>query len=232
MYIMGGINMRFFLRKVLVICLIFILIVGGTAIYLFFGQLPSLSSENRYIGRTISMLVRLDDCDFEDYYIYSYFPLLKELHARANEGDSILRSRHLYNGATLKHGESVELRIGLDRYFSQRKHVNWRTLYRNDESVLIVYFNITEPPISKLRREYYHLFTGGIRTSPAQTPTMVLQDIDHFPQSVEIYFLQNLHHQQRRINRLTDERFDELRANAVPVWNGVIGITEFASCKD
>ena len=174
--------MKLFQNKVIIISLFSALIVSGLTIFLLFGQIPLLfyhHGEQYSNDIPISIIVHLNDCDFGYNYMYLYAPHL----ADHDEGGS----RHLYNGAKLKYGESAELYVHLDHTFTQRSHATWRTLYRDDESILMVYINITETPFSLLRREYYHLFTGGIRTQSRPAPTTAFQNIDSFPQNIEIY---------------------------------------------
>jgi len=209
-------------KRIAIVSLVILTFVGGLLAFLFQGQLPA------WIGqfaprRVVAIHIVTDE---EIRYSYVYFPDYAVIQAGSDENDRMRRVRHLYDGNELKYGEYAQLFIRVDSFFSQRSHARWRTLYRDGDDVFVVYVSVTETPISLLHREYYRLFTGGIWTHSVPNQTYAFQDIENFPQNVEIYYLENLHRMRWRINRMSDERFDALRADGALVWSGVIGSAE------
>lgn len=144
------------------------------------------------------------------------------IHAVLEEHDGSGRQvrRELHDSDKLEYGESAALWLVIDSFGPQRTHETWRTLYRGEESVLVVYFNVTERPISLIRRRLFQIQTQNIAIS-----TAAFEGID-FPQGVEIYYLHNLHRIQRRINRQSDEYFDAQKTSGTPIWNGLLRVAE------
>ena len=194
-------------KKIAIAGLIIIVFFSGLIAFLFFYQVPRQISRSGN-GRLVTIKV------------------VSETPCEKIHSDRFSASRVLQDGDKLKDGERIELWMRICTLTSQNSHVAARTLYREAESVHVVYISITETPISLIRFERLYSATGGVRSQGYHIQTDAFQNIDSFPQNIEIYYLRNLHLQQRRISNLTDEQFDELRNNATPVWNGIIDVSE------
>ena len=118
-------------------------------------------------------------------------------------------------------GEFVELSILVDSFLDRTGHAVGRTVYRDGQSVRVVYISITETPISFIQVRIFNRRETPIVFSP----TTAFNNIE-LPQMVEIYYLRNLHRIQRRIHRMSDEDFDALRKEDMQIWSGVIRVAD------
>ena len=201
--------MKYARKKIVILSISTLSILTALASFLFFWQIP-LSvqhQEAQYLYRTIA---RIHAARYE----------------QDEDGWEWRNSRILMDNDKLEHGESIELVIIVDSFFPQNTHETGRTLYRDGGQVHVIYVSITESLITALHHEYLALTTGGIRTQPRPFISDALKNIEQFPKKIEIYYLQNLHRQRRRIQRMSDEQFDQLRESATQVWSGVIGVAE------
>ena len=186
--------------KKIIVCLAIFTVLGGFANLLFRGQIPSSTHEYAIRLATIFAVSEDNDRRLTPQWPQCCDPWYSE---------------------TLEPYEVAELWLSICTFGSQSGHVNWRSLYRDDENIRVVYFSITETTISVIHREILNGRDGRLRTQSRFHPITALYGIE-LPQRVEVYYLRNLHRRQRRINRLSDEGFDALRLNAVRVLNGVI----------
>jgi len=185
--------MKRFQKKMIIICFVVTAIVGGLSAFLFMGQ----------IAFRFEHLVRV--------FVIAAVP------EDSDELSIWLNWRELPDGDELEYNETIELWLLADSFFSQNEHVFWWTLYREGEIIRVVYISITETPITAIRRAYFHT---QLRTQSRYVRTNAFQDMGYPQQRIEVYYLQNLHRLRRRIDRLSDEDFDALRAEASFVWRG------------
>ena len=128
--------------------------------------------------------------------------------------------RILNDSSQFKYDESLELWIHVDSFGTQYAHAIGRTIYRDGERVRLVYITRTEKLLSLTRRR----FLPNLRTQEMRAQTDALQDLGYGHQTIEVYYLQSLHRQRRRIERFFDADFDALRADGNFVWRGTIEI--------
>ena len=131
--------------------------------------------------------------------------------------------RILSDGDKLEYDELIELWVYVDSFGSQYGHAVGRTLYRDGERIRLVYISRTETPFSLMRRRFW---AARLATQEFRSRMDALQDIGHGQQTIEVYYLQSLYRQRRRIESLSDADFDALRADGSFVWRGTIGIPE------
>ena len=121
-----------------------------------------------------------------------------------------------YESDALKYNETARLSVIIPSGSTFSVHTIWRTLYRNGESVRVVYVSTTEVRFAMLRIDWT---TMNWRSK--YIPTSALDDII-LPQMVEVYYLRGLHRIEQNSDELSDEAFDALRDDAVLLWRDVI----------
>jgi len=172
--------------------------ISGVVIYMFFGQISLIYDSMRGVA-----IIAVVPIDYED-----------ELSVWMNW-------RELLDGEELEYNETIEFWLLEDSVFPRIGYVSWRSLYRDNEKLRIVYFSYTETPIAMIRRVYSSV---EMRTQSRIVRTNAFQYMGPSPQKIEVYYLHNLHRLQRRIARLSDEDFDVLRENATLLWQGTFNI--------
>jgi len=189
-------------KKITIIILITATVISGLSMFLFFLRisLPYHERSDRVIGHITVVAISEPEIVGWPYY-----------------------NRTLYGGDKLEYGESIELWVFCVALGTQSGHAVGRTLYRDEERVRVVYITRTETLFSLLHRWLLHRRSF---ISDIATRTDALQDIGYGHQAIEVYYLQSLHRQRRRVGRLSDEDFDALRTDSTYIWSGIIEIPE------
>ena len=188
-------------RKIIIIILMMIVIIGGLYVFLLSTRISlPFPDEVHWVHRfaSVTAISEPDSWGWPRYH------------------------RILSDGDELEYGESIELRVYYDSFGTQYGHAIGRTIYRDGERIRLVYISRTETLLSLMRRR----LSPNMRTHYRITRTDALQDIGHGQQTIEIYYLQSLYRQRRRIESLSDADFDALRAYSSFVWRGTIWIPE------
>jgi len=196
--------------KDIIIGLAVVVAIGGLTAFLFFSQKSTVTDEYNimYHPYRVAMIYAMsEDPDIPEHYL-----------RRILYGGDTLTSNEL----TLKNNETIYLSQFINRVATNyTSHVFWRDLYRNGESIRVIYLNVTETPFSLIRRRLRYTWWSRYYF----VTTDALKDVN-LPQRVEVYYLSDLHRMRRRIDGLSDDYFDALREDAMPLWNGVIRLAE------
>ena len=199
-------------RKIIVGVTIFA-IMCGLLYFLFFGQVPV--NNDHFIRYRPRLVVAMEALQCE-----SGWPSRVMYDGYVASDVSRIMDRLTYYDDALRNGEFAGLSILVCTWATQTGHADWRTLYRNGESIIVVYVSITETPFSLMRSRFSRVLSGTRRVPIAALDGIIL------PQRVEVYYLQNVHRIKRRSDRLSDEDFDALRSDGVPIWSGEIRLAE------
>jgi len=199
--------------KKIVLCLMALSASGGLVAYLFLGRVPLWFNE---CSRQAVIVAVSGGHSVYDQYGTPIWPNWRYLfdigECEPNEFEELWE---------LEPNELTELWLIIDSFFSRESHVSWRNIFRDGEHIRVVYISFTETPITMIHRVF---FSDRLRTQKRFLQTTAFQGIEHTPQTVEVYYLRNLHQLQRRIDRLSDEDFYALRMGATLVWSGVVGV--------
>jgi len=132
------------------------------------------------------------------------------------------RAWTFFDGDELGNADTAWDRLTLADYALSRvtRHVYGRDINRNGEMVRVVYYCYTKTPINSLLYDYD-------RAEDRVSGRMISTDIygeaydreDYKPKMIEVYYLPMSFN---KIQNLSNEDFDAIRTNSIPVWKGEI----------